>query len=311
MIVVFGSLNMDMVMPVQAMPRPGETILCHRYNVIPGGKGANQAIAAARSGSLVKLFGAVGQDAFGQTILSKMAQDNIDISGVRRVDSPTGCAFICVDAKGESMVTVASGANTDAQEKDIPQALLGPQTTVVVQMETPLKEGEAFLERAHKAGARTILNLAPAQMISPAVFKYVSVLIVNQIEATVLALHLGFDVISPAIAAQRLATEYGTTCIVTLGGEGALACTPQGIWSINAMSLTPLDTTASGDAFVGVFAAALDQGKDMVHALRYAIVAGGLTCLTMGAEIGFADKAALKMHFPKVPLPQKHPLKSS
>lgn len=306
MIVVFGSLNMDIVMLVQTMPRPGETILCPDYRAIPGGKGANQAVAAARAGSTVQLFGKVGDDEFGRIILQTINQDRMDASSVESVEGPTGCAFICVDKQGESMITVASGANKYAREQDIPQSLLGPQTTVIVQMETPPEEGVALLERAHKAGARTILNLAPAQMISPAVFKYVSVIIVNQIESTILALHLGFDVISPVIAAQRLSVEYNLTCIVTLGSEGAFACAPQGIWSIEAMDITPLDTTASGDAFVGVFAASLDQGNDISLSLRRAVVAGGLTCLTMGAVLGFANDADIKASLSKVSPPKRH-----
>lgn len=305
MIIVFGSLNMDMVMSVETMPHPGETVLCQEYQAMPGGKGGNQAIAAARAGSEVKFFGTVGEDPFGQALLANLSQNKIDLSGVQRVESPTGCAFICVDQQGESMISVASGANRYAREQDVPQSLLGPQTVVVVQMETPLEEGIALLKRAHQAGAKTILNLAPAQMISPADLAYISVIILNQIESTILALHLEFDIISPAIVAQRVATEYGTTCIVTLGGEGALACTPQGVWSVEALNVKPLDTTASGDAFVGVFAASLDQGKDMVHALRRASVAGSLTCLKRGPVIGFVDEDELKASLSQIPLPKK------
>jgi ribokinase len=305
MIIVFGSLNMDMVMPVETMPRLGETVLCPEYRVIPGGKGANQAVAAAKAGGDVKLFGKVGNDLFGETILGALKKQDIDIRGVEIIDEPTGCACVSVDKNGENMILVASGANRMALDTDIPDSLLSPQTTVIIQMETPVEENWLLIQRAHKAGARTVLNLAPAHLIPVNILKSLSVLIMNQIEASMLAVHLGFEVISPTIAARRISSEYNLTCVVTLGGEGAIACTPKGVWAIEAMDIKPIDTTAAGDAFVGVFAAAIDRNETIPVALRWATVASGLTCLNYGAQSSLPTMEEIKNSLSRVMQPQR------
>ncbi|MGL5720470.1 MAG: ribokinase [Alphaproteobacteria bacterium] len=305
MIIVFGSLNMDMVMPVETMPRLGETVLCPEYRIIPGGKGANQAVAAAKAGGDVKLFGKVGNDLFGKTILEALEKHAIDIQGVEVIDEPTGCACVSVDKNGENMILVASGANRKALETDIPDHLLTPETTVIIQMETPAEEIWLLIQRAHKAGARTVLNLAPAHLIPVNVLKNLSVLVMNQIEASMLAVHLGFDVISPTIAARRISSEYNLTCVVTLGGEGAIACTPKGVWTTEAMDIKPIDTTAAGDAFVGVFAAAIDRDESIPVALRWATVASGLACLNYGAQSSLPTMEEIKNSLPRVMSPQR------
>ena len=306
MIIVFGSLNVDMVMPVMSMPRPGDTVLCSEYKLFPGGKGANQAVAAARAGSTVKMFGTVGQDDFGRLLCTSLEEAGVDIQGVKEcAEHPTGCAAICVDETGENMITVASGANLSARAQDIPEELLTQKTTVILQMEVSEEENWAIIRRAQERGCRLILNLAPAQPVSDEILRALSVLVVNQIEITVLAVHLGFDVVSPAIAARRIASTYGITCVVTLGEEGAIACSPDETWEIEAMTIDAIDTTAAGDSFVGVLAASLDQDYPLEIALHRATVASGLSCLIIGAQPSLPPTAAIDAALAQVDFPRK------
>lgn len=307
MIVVFGSLNIDMVMQVERMPRPGDTVLCPNYEIVGGGKGANQAAAAARAGASVKLFGKIGDDEFGRTLLEPLRTMGVDLAGVSiSKEGPTGCAAIAVDAKGENMITVASGANFYAQEKEISDDLLSHGTTLLIQMETPAQENWNLIQRAKKLGAKIILNLAPAQDVPQDILQSLDTLIMNEIEAGLLAIHLGFEVISPVVAARRIAASFGITCIVTLGCQGAIACSPDGVWEVKAMKVKAIDTTAAGDAFVGVFAASIEKGMDLPSALRRASVASGLTCLTKGAQTSLPTRQTIEENLQKVALPRRN-----
>lgn len=306
MIVVFGSLNMDMVMQVEQMPRPGETVLCPQYQMVAGGKGANQAVAAARTGTAVKLFGKVGDDEFGRMILNSLKESDVELLGVGvSKDSSTGCAAITVDAQGENMITVASGANLYAQEREIPDFLLSQETTLLLQMETSVQENWRLIHRAKKFGAKVILNLAPAHEIPRDILQSLDILVMNQIEATLLALHLGFEVISPMVAVRRISANYGITCIVTLGKQGAMACSPQGIWEVGAMEIDAIDTTAAGDAFVGVLASGIEAGLDLPSILRRASVASGLTCLKHGAQVSLPTNREIEANLQKVSTPRR------
>lgn len=306
MIIVFGSLNLDMVMHVEKMPRSGDTILCPSYLIIPGGKGANQSVAARKAGASVKLFGKVGDDEFGRIILRSLNDSAVDIVGVS-VDKKlsTGCAAICVDAHGENMITVASGANLNLKEAEIPDFLLGKGSTLLMQMETNVDENWKLIRRAKKFGARIILNLAPAYEIPHDILKYLDVLVLNQHEASTLGLYLGFEVISPSVVARRIAANYGITCIVTLGSQGAMACMPEGAWEVKALDIKPVDTTAAGDAFVGVFAASLDNNLDLPAALRRASVASGLACLHSGAQVSLPTDDQIEANLKRVVLPRR------
>ncbi len=305
MIVVFGSLNVDMVLPVETLPRPGNTVLCEEYKLLPGGKGANQAVAAAKAGAKVKMFGSIGNDSFAEIARQFLESTHVDISALTTSDRPTGCATICVDSAGENMITIASGANLQASSATIPDELLTENSTVLLQMEVPAAENWKLIERAKQRKSRIILNLAPAQPIPDELIQTLDILVMNQIEATVLALYLGFDVISPAIAARRLSSKYGITCIVTLGDEGAFACNPLGSWSVQALSIKPVDTTAAGDAFVGVLAAAFDKGLPIEQALRRAAVASGLACLNVGAQPSLPDAQQIDAALSRVPTPRR------
>jgi ribokinase len=305
MIIVFGSLNVDMVMKIETMPHPGDTVLCPNYRLVPGGKGANQALAAAKAGAPVKLFGKVGQDDFGNVVLGALKTSSIDLQGVDSIsEASTGCAMVCVDKAGENMIVVASGANLKAQEADIPNSLFSKETILLLQMETTAEENWKLIQRAKKQGARVLLNLAPAHPIPEDSLCSLDILILNQNEAALLALHLGFDVISPTAAARRIAATYGIICIVTLGKEGAIACCSEGTWVVKAMEIDPIDTTAAGDAFVGVLAASLDAGLTLPLALQRASVASGLTCLQAGAQSSLPSNLQIDANLKKIPLPR-------
>lgn len=306
MIIVFGSLNIDMVMRVEKLPRPGETVLCPAYHLVAGGKGGNQTVAIAKAGAEVKLFGRIGEDEFGRILLGSLKESNLDLVGVSfDKQLPTGCAAISVDAKGENMITVASGANLKLKEAEIPDFLLGKGSTLLLQMETKAEENWKLIRRAKKFGAKVVLNLAPAYEIPEDILENLDVLIMNQSEATTLGLYLGFEVISPTVVARRIAANYNITCIVTLGNQGAMASTLEGTWEVKAMEINPVDTTAAGDAFVGVFTAGLDEGMDLPAALRRASVGSGLACLNSGAQSSLPTKDQIERNLAKVAIPKK------
>ena len=299
MIVVFGSINADLIMAVETLPRAGETVLCPSYQVAPGGKGANQAAAAARAGAKVAMFGQVGADGFGDLVVQALADAGVDTGGVLRARAPTACAAIGVDKDGENQIIVASGANLQARADQVPDALLGPETTLVLQLEVPIEEIAALTARARRAGARIILNAAPAGPVPEAVMRSLDVLVVNGIEAEALFRGIGGQGIGgqgtggPEAAAMSLAETFPVICAVTLGGEGARAFGPEGAWSVDALRITPVDTTGAGDAFVGVLAASLDSARRFEQALHRASVGAGLACLAEGAQAALADGAAI------------------
>jgi ribokinase len=288
MILVFGSINIDLVFALPSLPRPGETVLGAGYRSVPGGKGANQAVAAVRDGAKVAMVGRVGRDMFGEMMKRSLHEAGVDTTGVLDSDAPTGCAAVCVDGEGRNLIAVAGGANLSAHAANIPEALLGPDTTLLLQMEVPVAEVQAAARRAKEKGARVILNLGPALKLPLETFRDIDVLIANEIEATTLL------AAEPQALAQRLAEALKTTVIVTLGEKGAMAAGPQGRWTIGALPIKPVDTTAAGDQFTGVLAASLDRGLPLPDALRRASVAAGLACLIPGAQPSLQKSAAIE-----------------
>ena len=284
MIVVFGSINLDVVFPVPALPRRGETVLSEGRTLSPGGKGANQALAAARSGAAVALFGCVGRDVFAEPALFLLRSGGVDLDGVRRVAAPTGLAAVGVDARGDNQIIVAGGANRRARARDVPDAVLAPATVVLMQLEIPMAEVGALARRARARGARVILNAAPAAAPPGEILEAVDVFAVNRIEAGTLARALGIEAAEPEEAASRLAREIGRPVVVTLGARGAAAFGAGPDIRVGALPVAPRDTTGAGDAFVGAFAAALARGGAIADALRHGCVAGGLACRGAGAQ---------------------------
>ena len=294
MIVVFGSINIDLVVPVERLPRPGETVLGPHYALVPGGKGANQALAAARAGGQVRMIGRVGRDGFADLTLADLEAAGIDLSAIERDALPTGCALIPVDRDGGNLIIVASGANRATVERQVADELLTSQTLVILQMEVPLAENWRLVERAKRRGARVMLNCAPAAGVPQAALAALDWLVVNESEAELLARDLSLTAVDARSAGRAIAAAVGTTVIVTLGGEGAVAFAGADIWTIGTLPITPVDTTAAGDAFVGAFAAAVDGGAALPSALHRASVAGGLACTIAGAQPSLPTRAAIE-----------------
>jgi ribokinase len=204
MILVFGSINVDLLVPVPHLPVPGETVLGGDYRIAPGGKGANQALAARRAGAPVTMAGAVGRDSFAEIALSLLRRDGVDLSLVATTERPTGCATIAVDAAGENLIAVASCANLLVTAAQVPDRLLGPETVLVLQREVPIAENAALIGRARERGARIVLNLAPAGPIAPARLADIDFLIANEGDQG-LALDLALRRASAAAALACLA----------------------------------------------------------------------------------------------------------
>lgn len=284
MIVVFGSINVDFVTRVSVIPKPGETVLGPGYDVIPGGKGANQALAARRAGASVALVGAVGHDPFATIGLGLLDHDGVDLSRVARVDAPTGAAFITVDAKGENAITVASGANAAANAHSLEQIAFSEKDILLMQREVPEQEQIAAAKRAKRDGARVILNVAPSGAIAADLAALVDVLIMNEHEAADVATGLGLAPDTAEGHARAIAQTCKLTTIVTLGADGAIGWTDGVRRHIPAFPITVVDTTAAGDAFCGAFAAALDQGFGFTSALARGVAAGSLACTKAGAQ---------------------------
>ena len=284
MIIVFGSVNVDFVTRVEAIPRPGETVLGPGYDVIPGGKGANQALAARRAGADVAMAGAVGRDPFADIGLALLKRDGVDLSATEAVDAPTGAAFITVDAKGENAITVASGANAKARASSLSNLSIGARDVLLMQREVPESEQIAAACFAKEKGARVILNVAPAGAIAEELATLVDVLIMNEHEATEVAHGMGFKGSTPEEYARMIAEARKLTTIVTLGADGAVGWTDGVRRHIPAFPVTVVDTTAAGDAFCGAFAAALDRGFGFTSALAHGVAAGSLACTKAGAQ---------------------------
>ena len=279
MIVVFGSINLDLIFSVAALPRAGETVLSRECRIEPGGKGANQAAAAARDGSAVILAGAVGSDALAGLAMAGLERAGVDLSRVRRLDGHTGCAAIAVDVEARNSVMVAAGANRLARAGQIEDALLGPDTTLLLQMETDPEENAALILRARGRVARTILNLAPAAPLPPAALRAVDLLVANEEEGAWLGTRLG-----TGVNAASLHQALGVGVVLTLGSQGAEAATAGGRLRIDGERVTAVDTTGAGDCFTGVFAAGLDRGLTIEAAMRRANRAAALCCTRPGTQ---------------------------
>ena len=285
MIVVFGSLNADFFLPVEAFPLPGETVLTPQAFVKAGGKGANQAAAAAKAGGLVKMIGCVGTDEIAKVPVTALKALGVDCSGMQSCDRATGMAMIMVDAKGENSIVVASGANLALSADAVSETVFDEDTILVMQMEVPAEENFKLLRRAKAKGARVVLNVAPAREIPAQDLMSVDYLILNELEAdTVYSALFEKTFLGTQEKALALAEKTGGACLITLGSKGAVVAENGTITQISPLAIDPVDTTGAGDAFVGIFAAMIDGGADTVEAARYAGAGAGLACLKMGAQ---------------------------
>jgi len=300
-IVVVGSFNMDLVVRLPAIPRPGETLLGGVFATYPGGKGANQAVAAARLGGEVTMIGRVGADAFGDQLLAMAKAEGIDTRFVG-VDgeAATGVALIEVDSQGQNSIAVASGANFTLTAAEVAAAFdrIGHIDLLVMPLETPLETIATAAELARKAGARVVLNPAPAQHLPTELLKNIDVLIPNEHEAAFMA---GIAIGSPQEAREAAAHLLGRgprSVIVTLGSRGALiaeAAAGDPIFTpAAAFSVRPVDSSAAGDAFVGALAVALGDGRTLPDAAAFASAAAAISVTRIGAQPSLPGRAEVE-----------------
>jgi len=283
-VVVVGSLNLDIVMRLPRIPRPGETVHGGRIGRYPGGKGANQAVAAARAGAAVAMVGVVGQDDAGDALLESLAAAGVDRADVRQdTDAATGTAMIVVDNSGANAIALAEGANLAVRPEDAARAVTAHSPAVVaVQREVPEAAVRAALSHAPE-GAIRVMNAAPLEPDADLPLDVIDLLVVNEIEASDL---LGSPVTSDGApdAAQRLAAGVNRGCVITLGGDGLAAFVDGHALRLSAHPVNVVDTTGAGDAFCGAMAAALALGEPMPTALAWGNAAGALAASRPGAQ---------------------------
>ena len=283
MIVVFGSTNLDQVGTVSRLPAPGETVAGGTFSMAPGGKGANQALAARRAGADVRHVSAVGDDAFADMALKLLRDGGVDLSEVRAAPAATGIAMIFVDAAGENVIAVLPGANGTVSAEDADRTLAGltANDTILLQQEIPQAATRRALDIARQKGARSVINTAPFLPDTPEMAKLADITVANETEFALLS---GRPIEELDAAMDEWVANTGRTIVVTLGPDGARAASPKGKFSVPAYKVIPVDTVGAGDTFCGYLAASLDAGMDLEKAMRRAAVAGSLACLNPGAQ---------------------------
>ncbi|CDZ56999.1 ribokinase [Neorhizobium galegae] len=278
MIVTFGSINVDLIYLVEEIPQAGQTVLARGSRTEAGGKGGNQALAAARDGAKVVMTGAVGDDAMAPIALQNL-EGKVDISRVVRSREPTGSAAIMIDANGRNMIAVAAGANLVAQSDGVEDDLLRNASYVLMQMENHATQIENLVRRVSNHPAKSILNLAPACRLDRDLLSLIDIVIVNEDEAEALAGWLGCEP-----GARSLSDALNTGVLRTMGGEGAEAFINGEELRVPALPVDAVDTTAAGDCFVGVLASALDRGLSFDAAMRRAATAAAIACSRPGSQ---------------------------
>lgn len=285
-VLVAGSANLDYVVRAERIPAPGETVLGRDFNTFPGGKGANQAVAAARAGAApVQMLVALGDDPAAQLLQQSLQAAGVTLHVRRQTTLPTGVAFICLSDGAENAITVAPGANEALSPHDLPP--LDGIACLLLQLETPLPTVLAYAQAARAAGATVVLNAAPARMLPDALLESVDVLVANEGEIALLAGIEG-DVCA-AMAALPV-----PTIVVTLGEAGAIARDAAGRHLQPAFAVDAVDTTAAGDTFCGVLAAALARGDALPAALREASAASALACTALGAQSSIPQRLQVR-----------------
>jgi ribokinase len=292
---VFGSLNMDLVCRTPRLPQPGETILGTDFKTLPGGKGANQAVAAARLGAAVAMVGRVGKDAFGQQLLNGLQNAGVDASGVM-VDAgaPTGVAAIAVDDSGHNTIVVVSGANGRVDDQDVDRlvARLQPGDSLLLQFEVPLPAVIAAANAAQAQGVTVIVDPAPARGDLPAeFFKAIDILTPNQIEASQLTGMSITDIPTATAAACRLVQRGVAIAVVKLGSQGAVVATEDHSFHQSALPVNAIDTVAAGDAFNGGLAVALAEGMDLEEAVQFASAVAAASAMVSGAQGSMPERS--------------------
>jgi ribokinase len=306
-ITVVGSINMDMVFKTPRMPTPGETLMGRDFHQIHGGKGANQAVAAARMGATVNFIACVGDDVNGASCLQTLKNDDIDLQYIRVVpNQATGVAGILLDDQGENCIVLTTGANALISKKDIDKSSGAFENAklLLCQLETPMETVVHAIEYAKKNHIKVILNPAPAHALSDYVLAQVDYLVVNETEASLLSGKPVTDVASAEIAATVL-RERGVKCVlITLGAHGMWLSSDDERYFLPAFKVKVVDTTAAGDTFVGSFAVAIAEGLELPAACMFAQSAAALAVTKLGAQssIPFRDEVERQLQEARMPL---------
>ena len=301
-ILAIGSLNMDVVVRVLRHPLPGETVLGNPYRTFAGGKGGNQAVAAAKAGGDTQFVGCVGSDGFGTQLLKELQDTGVQVAGVEQVDGPSGIALIVVDDRGQNSIVVSPGANLQVsperlQASKIVNAAISSADILMLQLEIPLATVEEAIARAYARAIPIILNPAPARALSPELLAKVTYLVVNESEAALLtgqAADAVVDVPTAVNAAKELAAKGVQTTIVTLGEQGVVWFDGKSAGQLPALPVSVVDTTAAGDAFCGALAVKLGEGAELKDAIAFANAAGAVAVTRMGAQASLGDRQMIE-----------------
>lgn len=285
-ICVIGSLNMDLVVNVDIMLKPGQTIIGSNFKEVPGGKGANQAVAMARLNGNVSMIGKVGEDGFGQTLINSLKNDKVDTTYIQTAKGATGVALITVDKNAQNSIVVSPGANFEVKEDDIDNNIEAIKNSdiVVLQLETPLNTIKYALNKAKELNKYTILNPAPAVKLDDEIIKNVDLLTPNETELEIIS-GVSIETEEDIQKAAQIMIEKGVKeLIVTLGSKGSLYINKEKSMFKKAYKVEAVDTTAAGDSYTGALAVALSQDKNIEDAMDFASKVGALSVLKEGAQ---------------------------
>ncbi len=311
MIIVFGAISIDLSFDVEALPGNNETVPALHYAMEPGGKGANQALAAARSGAKVTLVAKAGEDSAGSEIIAKLHDEGITVSGVAHGSSPTGTTTTIIDSHDLSHTVIAAGANTELSADQIPEEILNDKVFVLLQTDIDPEQNAAVLEKAKQAGAQTMMNLAPSIDLTQKALDHLDYLVVNQEQAHPLAKKLGLNVENNALKmAQGLAKQGDLNCIITIGDRGGMAVTKEGTgWSVEALPIGEMvDHSGAEDSYSGTLAACLQAGLPLPRAMKRASIAASLTCTQKGAQSAFPTLDEIDKRINDIEDPKQHDL---
>jgi ribokinase len=291
-VVVFGSINMDLVVRTPRLPTPGETLTGHTFFTAPGGKGANQAVACARLGVPTRMVGRVGDDLFGEQLRASLRSFGVQDDGVLTTPGPSGVALIAVDDLAENTIVIVPGANGSVSIADIPrlEAVLDGARILLVQLEVPIETVVAAARAAHTRGVTVILDPAPALPLPDELYALADIITPNEHEATTLTGIAVHDDQGAIAAARALIARGARRVALKLGARGALTADAEGEQFWSPFTVTPVDTVAAGDAFNGGLAVALSEGRSFNEAIRWGLAAGALSVTRHGAQPSMPER---------------------